>query len=114
MFGAMIRVSMLAVAAILIGMAPLRAADLEGHRPAPKHKVQRHNRYPIQPWNWRVAKIRRADRCWHGCLADTGTAFQACLSAHAPTACVSRNDAADRYCLHECRLGGGPLLPLTE
>jgi hypothetical protein len=100
----------------LIGIAALAipafasAADLGDMRTMAKHRV--HSSYPAMagpyPLSWRAAKVRRADRCWHTCLADTGREFQACLKVHRPTDCVNRNAAADRHCLRECRLAGGP------
>ena len=101
---------------LLVLPVPAPGADRGDIQAEPTHRV--HSSYPAHsgpyPWSRRAAKIRRADRCWRGCLADTGRDFQACLQVARPTDCVAGNAAADRYCLRACRLGGGPLVPLAE
>jgi hypothetical protein len=67
--------------------------------------------YPV---SWRARKIRRADNCWRGCQAEAGRAFQTCLRVNNSNDCVQSNDAADRYCLRQCRSYGGPLLNLAD
>jgi hypothetical protein len=66
------------------------------------------------PLSWRAAKIRRADRCWRGCLAAAGREFQRCLRHEAAAGCVPWNDANDRVCLRACRLSGGPLVGFSD
>ncbi|MPZ58749.1 MAG: hypothetical protein GEU91_20110 [Rhizobiales bacterium] len=90
-------------------------ADRGDLRVGPKSRV--HSSYPTHsagpyPWSRRAAKIRRADHCWRSCLADAGRDFQACLRVQPPTDCVPWNDVADRFCLRECRLSGGPWVTL--
>ena len=91
-------------------------ADRGDIRPAPAFHA--HSSHPAStgpyPWSRRAAKIRRADRCWRACLANTAREFQACLRIARPSDCVPANAAADRYCLRACRLGGGPLVHLAE
>ena len=103
------RCALLAIAALAIA-AMAAAADLGGLLTVPKHGAHVASRAMAGPYplSWRAEKVRRADRCWRGCLAETGREFQACLRQHRPTDCVHRNAAADRYCLRTCRLAGGP------
>jgi hypothetical protein len=83
-----------------------------GHvRSRTAHRLDVQGPYPL---SWRAAKIRRADRCWRGCLAGAGREFQRCLRFEAATDCVPWNDANDRVCLRECRLSGGPLVGFSD
>jgi hypothetical protein len=82
-------------------------ADRAVVRDDAKHRVHSVHSGPY-PLSWRAAKIRRADTCWRACLAGTGRDFQACLRVHRPTVCVGWNAGANRHCLRECRLAGGP------
>jgi hypothetical protein len=43
---------------------------------------------------------------------DCGRHFKVCLSVDVSGNCIAQNDACDRFCQRECRLYGGPLLPL--
>jgi hypothetical protein len=68
----------------------------------------------VYPLSWRTRKIRKADNCWRGCQAAAGYSFQSCLRVNATNDCVAHNDAADRFCLRECRLSGGPILNIPQ
>jgi hypothetical protein len=98
---AIIAVAVLAFPTVALGV------DRALMRDTPRHRVHSEKVGPY-PLSWRAAKIRRADGCWHACLARTGRKFQACLRAHRPTVCVGWNADANHHCLRECRLAGGP------
>jgi len=100
------RLVLILIAAMVLPVLAL-AADPGNPRERPQHRAYSAHAGPY-PLSWRAAKIRRADRCWRACLADMGRDFQACLRGHHLTDCVHWNAAADRYCLRECRLAGGP------
>jgi hypothetical protein len=104
---AVIAVAVLAFPTLALG------ADRARMRDAPKHPVPSEKVEPY-PLSWRAAKIRRADGCWHACLANTGRSFQACLRAHRPTLCVGWNADANHHCLRACRLAGGPWIDVFE
>jgi len=84
------------------------AADLGSQGPKPPAQIASQAAAGPYPLSWRAAKVRRADRCWRGCLAEAAGAVRACLRTHPPTDCIHRNAAADRVCLRTCRLAGGP------
>jgi len=102
----------LALALALTG--PVCAADAGGAPPKARGASVHPGQGGPYPPSWRAKKIRAADRCWRACLADTGREFQACLRVHRPTLCVNANAPADRYCLRQCRLSGGPWVTLAE
>ena len=109
----------LAVVRVAAAMVPAlaSAADLAGA--TSHHRAVRQMPRPCQwdgayPLSWRARKIRRADNCWRGCQAEAGRAFQTCLRVNNSNDCVQSNDAADRYCLRQCRSYGGPLLNLAD
>jgi hypothetical protein len=107
----------LALAVIAATMVPMLAlgADRPLRTAEPSLRAQHVYSPRVErpyPLSRRAKKIRLADRCWRGCLADTGRDFQACLRAHRPTVCVSWNAGANLHCLDECRLGGGPWVRL--
>jgi hypothetical protein len=66
------------------------------------------------PLSRRARDVRNADTCWRSCQADAGAIFQTCLRRFPPTVCVPSNDAADRFCLRNCRISGGPWLNLAD
>jgi hypothetical protein len=100
---------------LMVMTAQAQAADdvgvAERERAVATHRLDAEGPYPL---SWRAAKIRGADRCWRGCLADAGREFQRCLRYQAATDCVPWNDANDSACLRACRLSGGPLLPTDD
>jgi hypothetical protein len=101
--------------ALIVMTAQAQAADRAGpgagDRAFAARRLDAKGPYPL---SWRAAKIRRADRCWRGCLAAAGREFQRCLRFEPATGCVPWNDANDRACLRACRLSGGPLLPAYD
>jgi hypothetical protein len=113
----MIRFIGLALAVTLAAPMSARGADLgdaagpPGYRSPASYQARFAGPYPL---SWRARKIRRADRCWRGCLAEAGRDFHACLRVHRPTVCVQWNGSANLHCLNECRLSGGPWVTLAE
>jgi len=102
---------------LIVMTAQAQAADRGVPRIGERGRVSALQRIDARgpyPLSWRAAKVRRADRCWRGCLAAAGREFQRCLRFEAATACVPWNDANDRACLRTCRLSGGPLLELAD
>jgi hypothetical protein len=109
LIGALLLVAMLAPDMADAADRALRAAPDRGHHAS--HWLYRMPPYPVSR---RAAQVRAADRCWRGCQAHGGRHFQACLRARSVTECVALNGVADRFCLHECRIGAGPWVILTE
>jgi hypothetical protein len=90
------------------GLHAAEAADVGSWRkPAPPATV-----YRVIPRSPEASLVWAADACWRGCAMDCGRHYQACLSVDAQPNCTAQNDACDRFCQRECRLYGGPLLPL--
>ena len=107
----MIRLTPVVVAVLLAMPASALAADRGGDGLRLKHRGQvaaAARTGGAYPMSRRAVKIRQADRCWRACLAESGRDFQACLRVEPLTDCVRWNGAADLYCLHQCRRGGGP------
>jgi hypothetical protein len=104
------RLALVSIAVVLLPSLAL-AADLSEMRDRPKHRAYSVHARPY-PLSWRAAKLRYADRCWRGCLAETGREFQTCLRTYGLDHCVAWNASADRHCLRACRLAGGPWVDL--
>jgi len=68
--------------------------------------------YRVIPRSPAASLVWAGDACWRGCAMDCGRHLRACFSADAPENCIAQNDGCDRFCQRECRLYGGPLLPL--
>jgi len=103
--------------ALVVMTAQAQAADRAGPGVGERERAFAPRRLDAKgpyPLSWRAAKIRRADRCWRGCLAAAGWEFQRCLRFEPATGCMPWNDANDRACLRACRLSGGPLLPAYD
>jgi len=90
------------------GLSSAQAAETGiWRKPVPPATV-----YRVVPRSPAASLVWAADACWRGCAMDCGRHFQACLSADVAENCIARNDACDRFCQRECRIYGGPLLPL--
>jgi hypothetical protein len=61
-----------------------------------------------------AAMLRASDTCWRGCEQQCGWRFQACLRVDGQGTCIAQTDACDRTCQSQCRLYGGPLLPIMD
>jgi hypothetical protein len=99
---------LLIAALLIVGVSSAEAADVSTWRkPAAATAVSR-----VIPRSPAASLVWAGDACWRGCAMDCGRHLQACLAANAPESCISQNDACDRFCQRECRLYGGPLLPI--
>ena len=103
------RLLLFAALLMMTGLAPANAADAGGWRKPVAAPVTVHRAVPRSA---AASLVWAGDACWRGCAMDCGRHYRACLSADAPGNCTARNDACDRFCQRECRLYGGPLLPL--
>ena len=102
--------SLLFLAALLvIGLSSAHAADVGTWR---KPAAAPATAYRVIPRSPEASLVWAGDACWRGCAMDCGRHYQACLSVDAQPNCTAQNDACDRFCQRECRLYGGPLLPL--
>jgi hypothetical protein len=85
------------------------AADVSGWgKPRPVAATA----YRVIPRSPAASLVWAADACWRGCAMDCGRHLKVCLSVDMSGNCIAQNDACDRFCQRECRLYGGPLLPL--
>src|SRR3954451_23657990 len=100
---------LLLAAFLMMGASSAKAADVSIWR---KPAVASATASRVIPRSPEASLVWAADACWRGCAMDCGRHFQACLSGDAAGNCISQNDACDRFCQRECRLYGGPLLPL--
>jgi hypothetical protein len=100
---------LLPAALLMLGLSSAGAADATAWRKPAAAAMEVSRVIPRSP---AAALVWAGDACWRGCAMDCGRHFQACLSADAPESCIAQNDACDRFCQRECRLYGGPLLPL--
>jgi hypothetical protein len=93
--------------ALLSAAAPGVAADRAGawRQAAPEY-------VPAFPRSKRAQAVWAADRCWRECGAYTAWDLVACLQYDSQGRCLKHTDAADRACQRDCRIWGGPLLPL--
>jgi hypothetical protein len=110
----MARTAALVVLLSLIVPVSVSAADLGVGRSGTHAKRYLHHRHSTKfPLTRRGRDIRMADACWHDCQVDAARVFRTCLGIFPPTVCVPSNDAADRFCLRECRVSGGPWVNLA-
>ena len=100
---------LLLTALLMTGLTAVKAADVGGWRKPVAAPV---TPYRAVPRSAAASLVWAGDACWRGCAMDCGRHFRACLSADAPENCIARSDACDRFCQRECRLYGGPLLPM--
>jgi|SRR4051794_4420236 hypothetical protein len=101
---------LLLAALLLVGLSSAEAADASIWRS--KSAAAPATSYRVIPRSPEAQLVWAADACWRGCAMDCGRHFKACLPGDAAGNCISQNDACDRFCQRECRLYGGPLLPL--
>ncbi len=100
---------LLIAALLLAGLAPAAAADAGIWR---KPAAVPAGAYRVIPRSPAATLVWAGDACWRGCAMDCGRHLSVCLSAAPAENCIAQNDACDRFCQRECRLYGGPLLPL--
>jgi hypothetical protein len=101
---------LLLAALLTVGLPSAEAADASVWRS--KSAAAATPAYRVIPRNPEASLVWAGDACWRGCAMDCGRHFKACLSVDAAGNCISQNDGCDRFCQRECRLYGGPLLPL--
>ena len=94
---------------MMTGLAPANAADAGGWRRPVAGPVPA---YRAVPRSAAAALVWAGDACWRGCAMDCGRQHKICLSFDSSGNCLAYNGACDRFCQRECRLYGGPLLPL--
>ena len=64
------------------------------------------------PRSNRAQAIWDGGACWDECGAYTAWNLVGCLYRDRQGRCLKHTDAADRACQRECRLRGGPYLPI--
>jgi hypothetical protein len=100
------------VLALLLGVnsllppAPAMAGEVAVWR------YNRHGQEPAFPLSERAQSVWALGACWSDCGSYTAWNLAACLDRDTQRHCLKRADAADRACQRECRIRGGPLLPI--
>jgi hypothetical protein len=83
--------------------------------PAGAGETWRYNHHSPEaafPLSKRADAIRASGRCWSECGSYSTWNMVACLERNRQGRCLKLTDAADRSCQRECRMRGGPLLPI--
>jgi hypothetical protein len=101
---------LLLAALLMVGLCSAEAADAGAWRS--KSAAAATTAYRVIPRSPEAQLVWAGDACWRGCAHDCGRHLQACLAVDSSGNCLAQNGACDRFCQRECRLYGGPLLPL--
>ena len=64
------------------------------------------------PRSKRAQAIWAGDACWSACQSYCTWDAVACFAHDAQGHCLKLTDRCDRYCQRQCRLRGGPYLPI--
>jgi hypothetical protein len=106
------KVSIVVVCLLMLATSFGHAADVSVWRDhavrAPAYVLR------VPPRSPEAAMLRASDTCWRGCEQQCGWRFQACLRVDGQGTCIAQTDACDRTCQSQCRLYGGPLLPIMD
>ena len=79
---------------------------------APLWRYDRRSPWPPFPHSGRAQSVWDSLACWDNCGSYSTWNLVACLERDTQGHCLKYTDAADRYCQRECRIRGGPLLPI--
>jgi hypothetical protein len=94
---------------ILALSGPARAADVKPATPVWRYNAPGHD-LPF-PRSERAQAVWASGACWSECGAFCAWGQVGCLERDLQGRCLRLTDKCDRYCQHECRTSGGPLLP---
>jgi hypothetical protein len=94
------------IALLLTAMSGAHAADVSV-RPG----VERTQTLPF-PRGERAQSVWASNVCWSECGSYCAWGQAECLSRDTQGTCLKLTDACDRSCQRQCRISGGPLLPL--
>ena len=64
------------------------------------------------PRSKRAQAIWAGDFCWNSCQSYCSWDAVACFAHDTQGHCLKFTDRCDRYCQRQCRLRGGPYLPI--
>ena len=89
---------------------PANAADL-GLSQAPAYG---HGHALPFPRSARAASVWGEGTCWNACQASCTWGLTGCLAVDSQGRCLKATDACDRSCQRDCRVEGGPYLPISD
>lgn len=89
---------------------PSSAADLT-HWRSTNARIYEATPLPF-PRSERAQAVWASLACWTDCGRQCAWGQAACLKVDVQATCIFWTDACDRSCQRQCRLMGGPLLPI--
>jgi hypothetical protein len=81
----------------------------------PHPPIWRYNSPPQPPpflHSKRSGAIWASDACWNHCRASCAWDLNGCVHYNTQGVCILYSAACDRYCQADCRIQGGPFLPI--
>lgn len=66
------------------------------------------------PRSARAAAVWAESACWRDCQRTCTWGLAGCLKVEAQGLCLASTDACDRSCQRQCRVQGGPYLPIYD
>ncbi len=66
------------------------------------------------PRSARAAAVWGESACWRDCQKTCTWGLAGCLKVDAQGHCLAYTDTCDRSCQRECRVQGGPYLPIND
>ena len=96
----------LVLVGVLMAAAPVAAAE----RQAPPWRYNAHNQELPFPRSKRAESVWASGACWTECGSYCASGLAGCLKDDSQGRCLKLTDKCDRYCQHECRSRGGPIL----